>query len=101
MVTMPIAIAKQFLQRLETDLRLQGELEPAGWLPEDMVKLAEKHGYCFSLSELNAALDTMYGDLVEEELAYVAGGGCKSAAHHLSPGDVSGSSCFFTGRSGN
>jgi predicted ribosomally synthesized peptide with nif11-like leader len=98
---MPIAIAKEFLQRLETDLRLQGELESAGWSPNDMVMLAEEHGYCFSLSELNTALDERYGDLVEEELAYVAGGGCKPTDQHGTPGDVSGSSCFFTGRSGS
>jgi hypothetical protein len=103
--------AKRFLQNIE-----QSEWDLAG-----LVRAAARHGYHFSADELQAAADELLGDLSEEQLRGMVGGGGNGRPDrgpvdpHSNPppghtdrsggwapraGDVSGNSCFFI-RGGN
>jgi len=90
-----------------------------GWDVNALSSLALQNGYRFSTAELQTAADELWGDLSEEQLRSVVGGGSdngkdnsgngKGGATHQNPppghgdgntwapppGDVSGNSCFF------
>ena len=102
--------AKQFLTTCSTSLNQ--------WDTVAVVRMAHAQGYQFSADELETAADELWGNLSEDQLRDVAGGG--SVAPSMDgpvkadltvvatastatvwtppPGDVSGNSCFFTRR---
>jgi hypothetical protein len=100
--------AKSFLKTLSSTL--------TDWNPTAVSRMAQAQGYHFSADELETAADELWGNLSEDQLRDVAGGGSTvtpgpvkadtTAAGQPSssgtwtppPGDVSGNSCFFTKR---
>jgi hypothetical protein len=88
------------------------------WDTSTIARMAQAQGYHFSAEELETAADELWGNLSEDQLRDVAGGGSVapstdgpvtvdlSKAGQSSgdgtwsppPGDVSGNSCFFTKR---
>lgn len=90
------------------------------WDTASVVRIAHTWGYQFTADDLETAADELWGNLSEEQLLEVAGGGSvapskggpvtadTSTAGTASttsgsewappPGDVSGNSCFFTRR---
>lgn len=84
------------------------------WDVDALSALAHQHGYHFSTDDLQTAADELWGDLTEEQLRGVVGGGGNGRQEtgpvelvnlppgHQDgdtwappPGDVSGNSCFF------
>jgi len=84
------------------------------WNIDSVVRLAHSQGYGFNAEDLETAADELWGQLSEDQLRDVAGGGGEgrsdigpvsadlSLAGKVSagvwtppPGDVSGNSCFF------
>ncbi len=85
------------------------------WDVTTLVNLARSQGYTFTSEELETAADELWGNLNEEQLRDVAGGGgngrtttgpvtpdksnmagkATGDAWTPPPGDVSGNSCFF------
>jgi predicted ribosomally synthesized peptide with nif11-like leader len=102
--------AKQFLNTCSTSL--------THWDTASVVRMAHAQGYQFTADELETAADELWGNLSEDQLREVAGGGSiapsldgpvtadtssvktisTSTSFEPAPGDVSGNSCFFTRR---
>jgi hypothetical protein len=98
--------AKSFLNTLGSTL--------SDWNPAVVSRMAQAQGYHFSAEELETAADELWGNLSEDQLRDVAGGGSTvvpgpvkvdtsstkstSSTWTPPPGDVSGNSCFFTKR---
>jgi hypothetical protein len=102
--------AKQFLNTCNTSV--------SAWDIDSVVRLAQAQGYRFTANELETAADELWGNLSEEQLRDVVGGGGEgregkgavevdlsnvggkesAEAWAPPPGDVSGNSCFFTRR---
>jgi hypothetical protein len=87
------------------------------WDTASVVRMAQAQGYQFTADQIETAADELWGNLSEDQLRDVAGGGSTakggttvtadtstvttlSTAEVYSPppGDVSGNSCFFTRR---
>jgi hypothetical protein len=107
-----MSTAKHFLQTVHFNY----------WDVNALIELAGKQGYRFTADELQAAADELWGQLSEEQLRSVVGGGGngrqdpgpvdpsgntppgqledRSAGWSPRAGEVSGRSCFFI-RGGN
>lgn len=93
-------------------------LSITGWDIASIVRISQAQGYQFTADEIETAADELWGNLSEEHLRDVAGGGGngregtgpvavdlktitvkqEGQAWTPPPGDVSGNSCFFTRR---
>jgi predicted ribosomally synthesized peptide with nif11-like leader len=104
--------AVAFLQKVDRDTHLQTLINAADWEPQAITRLAISQGFAFSVRELLAAMDTLWGSLSEEDLSSISGGfkhdnpppgqdgGNKGGTWSPPPGDVSGNSCFFGWKGG-
>src|SRR5215213_5502200 len=72
---MTLQSAKTFLGRVNQNRSLQTQLERAGWDERTTIRLAGALGFQFSVADLQAAIDSTWGVLSEEELLGVTGGG--------------------------
>jgi hypothetical protein len=95
--------AKEFLRTVST----------TEWNIDSLVRLAHSQGYRFDAGDLETAADELWGNLSEDQLHDIAGGGegrvtvgpvsvdlsaagtKKDGTWSPPPGDVSGNSCFF------
>ena len=95
-----------------------GSISVNEWDAALVVRMGHAQGYQFTVDEVETAADELWGNLSEDQLRDIAGGGGsgredkgpvtvdlsatdgkKSAeAWTPPPGDVSGNSCFFTRR---
>ena len=102
--------AKNFLNTLGSTV--------TDWDTSTVARMAQAQGYQFSAEELETAADELWGNLSEDQLRDVSGGGGNGrpgtgpvrpdtfgagkpsgiGTWTPPPGDVSGNSCFFTKR---
>jgi hypothetical protein len=88
------------------------------WDTPTVVRMAQAQGYQFTATDIETAADELWGNLSEDQLREVAGGGSVAPSKDgpvkvdltvvatastatvwtPPPGDVSGNSCFFTRR---
>lgn len=72
-------MSKAELERFSKDVKaspkLQDELKKAGTNEQAVVSIANAKGYDFSVADLKAAAEAKKGELSEEQLQKVAGGG--------------------------
>ncbi len=66
--------AKAFLKKAQDDQDLQAKIDATQSNGKAVVKLGASLGYEFTVEELNMAIDELYGELSDEELASAAGG---------------------------
>lgn len=66
---------ERFAKDVKTDSKLQEELKKAGTDAKSVVGIAKAKGYDFSEADLKAYADSKKGELSEEQLQKVAGGG--------------------------
>jgi predicted ribosomally synthesized peptide with nif11-like leader len=66
--------AKAFLKKAQDDQALQAKIDATQSNGKAVVKLGASLGYEFTVEELNMAIDELYGELSDEELASAAGG---------------------------
>jgi len=71
---MSLEKAKAFLKKAEDDKDLQAKIDATQSDGKAVVKLGAGMDYEFTVEELNTAIDEMYGELSDEELASAAGG---------------------------
>lgn len=71
---MPLDNAKAFLQQAEADQALRAKIDATGSDGKAVVMIGSEKGFEFTVEELNAAIDELYGELSDEELASAAGG---------------------------
>lgn len=75
--------ANKFLKDMESDSELRTAIMPhydfdkGEWNADKVVSAASGKGYDFSVDELTAASEEMYGsELTDEQLEMISGGGC-------------------------
>jgi predicted ribosomally synthesized peptide with nif11-like leader len=116
--------AKDFLSKVEGSPALQARFDSVNWNTGALTEIAAEEGYVINATEMQTALDELFGDLSEEQLMSVAGTGNGNGRPNPGgpvdpgengpppsqpgfwdgsgwsppPGDVSGNSCFFSGR---
>jgi predicted ribosomally synthesized peptide with nif11-like leader len=66
---------ERFVKDVKTDTALQAEIKKAGSDPQAFVALAKKKGYDFTVDELKKHAENKKGELSQEDLDKVAGGG--------------------------
>jgi len=71
---MSLEIAKEFLKKTPEQDALYQRLSSIAGDSAAAVKLGASLGYVFTVQELDAASDDLYGDLSDEDLAAAAGG---------------------------
>lgn len=65
----------RFAQDMKTNAELQAAAKDAGGDADSLAQFAAGHGYEFSAEELHAYADDKKGELSDEDLDKVAGGG--------------------------
>lgn len=66
---------ERFVNDVKTDTALQAEIKKVGSNPQAFVDLAKKKGYDFTVDELKKHAEGKKGELSQEDLDKVAGGG--------------------------
>lgn len=66
---------ERFAKDVKTNASLQGEVKKVGGDQQALVNLAKKNGYDFTLDDLKKYGDKKKGELSQEDLDKVAGGG--------------------------
>jgi len=63
-----------FIKRVQSDKTIVAKLASSKWDSAATLKVAEELGFKLSSDELQAAIDTLSGDLSQDALKGVAGG---------------------------
>ena len=71
---MSLETAKEFLKKANADQGLMAKLTAVEGNGPAAVKLGAEQGFVFTIADLNAAMDEVFGDLSDDDLAGAAGG---------------------------